>query len=80
MVLIWAKLKEVISSISHKGLIISSISIDKNDIIGKIISPYNRVIKDKGEAKKTYETPNKDDPNKKMSTRYFIFNKFLENK
>ncbi len=80
MVLICAKLIELRSSISPRGLIISSISIDKKDMIGKITRPYNRVIKDKGEAKNTYETPKKDDPNKKMSTRYFTFNKFFENK
>ncbi len=80
MVLICAKLIELRSSISPRGLIISSVSIDKNEIIGKIISPYNRVIKDKGEAKNTYEIPKKDDPNKKISTRYLILNKFFEKK
>jgi len=41
IVLICAKLRELISSISPRGLIRLSTSLDKNDITGKIISPYN---------------------------------------
>jgi hypothetical protein len=39
MVLICAKLIELISSISPRGLIMSSTAMVKNDITGKIMSP-----------------------------------------
>ena len=38
------------------------------------------MIKDKGDAKKTNETPNNADPIKKTRTIYLILNKFFENK
>ena len=39
MVLTWAKVRELISRISPKGLTRSSISLDKNEITGKSTNP-----------------------------------------